>query len=1083
MPHLPRVLQASCWLRYITTHPRRIILLHLLVTLLLAFHLPGLQFQTGIYDLVIEDLPQTRVYRDFKKTFGSEELILLVAKAHDVFEPHTFKQLTDLSEKLSKVKGIKRVISLPTIRKAMDVTGSVSLGRFQKILGPVKLFKRNLLSEDHKTTVISLILKDIKEKEGIINDIEKFIGENRKGLSLYQIGMPVVADALARYTKNDFFRLPSITLLLIAFVLFVFLRSVGRVLISIGSVLMSLVWTFGLMSWTATPLSMLTLIVPVFLLAVGTAYCMYTIPAYLRAVKQYQDPSEASYQSFSQIKLPTSLAVLTTVIGLGSLLVNHIEGIRQFALFSCFGILSMLIIILTFLPAVFASVPLPRGKATLKAEKGEDLLTRLLAKIIDITIHYQKITLPLMAIITLLGLMGIFQIRVETNPIDYFRESTSVHRHFFDICRDMAGSFPMNVEIDSHKGDFFESPDHLKDIENIQDFLNTLPGVDKTISFIDYLKLVRYATNRYQPSSYGLPDEGFEVRMLINDYKTMLGEDLFQRFMGKDLSKVNILLRTHISSSSDFLKTQERIEAYLHGHLPKKFDSQVTGLGVVISHTSRFLTTGQIKSLFLTLILIFIIMMVLFLSYKVGLVAMLPNLFPIIVNFGMMGWLKIPLSMVTSLVASIAIGLAVDDTIHYLVNYNKYFKIDLKKREALRKTIQHVGSPIIFTSLTISLGFSVLLFSSFKPTAIFGLMMIVTMLSALVGDLILLPSLMLHVELVTIWDLVRIKLGTDPRKSIRLFKGLSRTQVHYILMAGGLKQFKAGEILFRKGEISDSVYAVISGELDVVDVPVQGEGNLYRHGSTKVINVLHAGDVFGEMGMIRSCERSATVAATTPVEVLRVNDRMLRRLQWLYPPTASMVYKNLIAIVCDRLERLTECFLEDGVTDPCSNIISKDFFRILLDREIAAAGRHGTPLSLAALRIHAGKESAYSDLEQPGPIFQTIGIFLKTLLRNIDLLCRYENQLLVVLMPYTAKDEATRVLTRISDVLSRHTFRFGNHMKTFTSHFGVASFLAGGSQSQEDLMEEALHELRKALSVDQSSDKPVDKADNLLDQT
>ncbi|OPX41501.1 MAG: hypothetical protein B1H13_01715 [Desulfobacteraceae bacterium 4484_190.3] len=247
MPHLPRILQAACWLRYIVDHPRRIILLFLLVTSLFAFQLPDLRFQTGIYDLVIEDLPQTRLYQEFKKTFGSEELILVVVKARNIFQPATFKQLADLSGRFSKIKGIKRVISLPGIRKAMDVSGSIPLERFEQLITPVTLFQKNLLSKDHKATVISLVLQDLKEKRDIITSIEQIIRERPKGLSLYQIGMPVVADALSRYTKNDFFRLPPLTFIIIGLVLFLFLGSIWRVFIPLGSVLMGLVWTFGLM--------------------------------------------------------------------------------------------------------------------------------------------------------------------------------------------------------------------------------------------------------------------------------------------------------------------------------------------------------------------------------------------------------------------------------------------------------------------------------------------------------------------------------------------------------------------------------------------------------------------------------------------------------------------------------------------------------------------------------------------------------------------------------------------------------------------------------------------------------------------
>lgn len=1065
MPHLPRILHATCWLRYIVDHPRRIILLFLLVTLLLASQLPNLQFQTGIYDLVIEDLPQTRFYQEFKKTFGPEELILVVAKAKDVFQPATFKQLADLSARLSKIEGIRRVISLPGIKKAMDVTGAVSLKRFQKVITPVKLFQKNLLSKDHKTTVISLVLKDIKEKENIITSIERVIEEQHKGLSLYQIGMPVVADALARYTEYDFFRLPPLTFIIIAFVLFLFLRSIWRIFIPLGSVLMGLIWTFGLMSLTSTPLSMLTMIVPVFLLAVGTAYCMYTIPAYRRAAREFNSPSEAAYQCFMELKFPTSLAVLTTIIGLGSLLVNRIEAIQQFSLFSCFGIVSMLLIILAFLPAVLAALPLPRETNPNWTGTNQSFLPRLLERIIHINIHSQKITLPLLAGVTFFGLAGIFQIRVETNPVGYFRENTPVHKHFFAISRDLAGSFPLNVEIDSHQEDFFERADHLKLIDKIQKFFSTLPGVDKTISFVDYLKLVNYASSHYKEDSYSLPSEDFEVRMLMNDFKSMLGEDLFQRFMAKDLSKLNILLRSHISSSSDFLETQKKIEDYLHNHLPKQFSSRATGIGIVISHTSHFLTSGQIKSLFLTLILIFLIMMLLFLSYKVGLIAMLPNLFPIIVNFGLMGWLKIPLSIVTSLVASIAIGLAVDDTIHYLFHYNRYFRLELKKREALQKTIHHMGSPIIFTSITISLGFSVLLFSSFKPTAIFGFMMIVTMLSALVGDLILLPSLMLHVELVTIWDLLRVKLGKDPQESIQLFNGLSRSQVHYILMAGGLKQLRAGEILFRKGETSDSMYAVISGDLEVVDIPLSAhEGDF--SGAPKIINTLHTGDVFGEMGMIRSCKRSATVMASRSAELLVINDRMLRRLQSLYPPTARKVFRNLMTIVCDRLERLTDCYLEDSASDTRTTVVSKSFFKVLLEKEIAETNRHKTPLSLAAVKIRDARHQGSAAPDEMDHFVMTVGTVLKDSFRSVDMVCRYDNAVFLILMPHTAEAAAKAVCARVVDQLSRHPFLSRHSSENTPAHFAVGFYRAGNQGGADGLVEKVLHKL---------ADKTVEK--------
>jgi signal transduction histidine kinase len=310
--------------------------------------------------------------------------------------------------------------------------------------------------------------------------------------------------------------------------------------------------------------------------------------------------------------------------------------------------------------------------------------------------------------------------------------------------------------MDGGKDDFFENPQHIAYFPKLQHYLETLPGVDKTVSFADYMQLVNYATNRYDSDYYRLPEEDFEVRMLLNSYETMLGEDMLTRFMNPTYSRANILLLTHISSSRDFLTIKDTILSHAKAEFPAVPNWEVTGFGVVAAASSHLLTWGQVKSFSLTMVFIFVIMLILFLSLRVGLIAILPNAFPIIINFGIMGWFGIPLSMVTSLIASIAIGLAVDDTIHYLYRYNWEFKKDLDKDRSLRDSIQHVGRPVLFTTVAIGLGFAVLLFSSFKPTAIFGLLMVITMLAAVIGDLIILPTLMLNVELVTAWDLLKL---------------------------------------------------------------------------------------------------------------------------------------------------------------------------------------------------------------------------------------------------------------------------------------------------------------------------------------
>lgn len=732
----------------------------LLMTLVLAWPIPSLKFETTVYDLVIEDLPETGRYETFKAVFGSDEIIRVVVKSKNILEPATFKVLEDLSRAAGEIKGVRRVISLTEIKKLVDIDQKSALDEFAAILEPVTLFKRNLISEDNATAAITLVLDKEVAHAQVLADIRKMISTAPDTVQLYQIGMPLVSEALAHFSKADFMRIPPVTIVIIALLLALLMRRTIFVVVPLTTVILAQIWTFGLMAWLDVPLSMLTMIVPVFFMAVGTAYCLHICTDYLKVSQSVENSLQAVSESFSKMAFPTVLAVATTVVGLASLLINHIEAIREFAYFACFGMISLGVIVLTFFPATLVLLPLPKGRQ----DTRQKLIERVLERIVYLITHHQKICLTTILTFGLICAVGIFRVKVETNPIGYFKPDVPIARHFHDIYQDLSGSFPVNVAMHGGTEYFFEELDNVRQMERLQEFIETLPGVDKTVSFVDYLKLVNYVRNRFDPKFYVLPTEAFELRMLINNFKIILGDDVFQRFMEPGYSRANILLFTHLSSSTDFLNTRDTILAHVQEAFKRTFTCEVTGLGMVISASSHLLTAGQVKSISLALVIIFIIMASLFLSMKVGLIAVLPTLFPIVVNFGLMGWFNIHLSVATSLIASIAIGLAVDDAIHYLVRYHSEFKKDLDKHRAIKDTIMHVGQPIIFTTLTISLGFSILMFSHFQPTALFGMMMVITMFSALVGDLFLLPVLIQRVELVTAWDLIKLipTLGAMP---------------------------------------------------------------------------------------------------------------------------------------------------------------------------------------------------------------------------------------------------------------------------------------------------------------------------------
>jgi predicted RND superfamily exporter protein len=506
------------------------------ITFFFAWKLPDLSFKTSIYDLQIEDLPETAQYNSFKKIFGSDEIIRVVIKCSNVFDPITFRKVEQLAETAADVEGVRRVISLPGVKKAVDVSGNWTMEKFSALVSPVDLFHKNLISTDRKTTALTLVLKNDADPDKVIRSVRQMLADGPTDLRLYQIGMPLVSEALVNFTQKDFFSLPPLTFLLIAFILFFLFRKAQYVLLPLASMGLALVWTFGCMTYLRIPLSMLTMIVPVFLVAVGTAYCLHIVSEYLTCQREATSPTEAVTKTYSNIALPTFLAVLTTAVGLGSLLVNRISAIQEFAIFSCFGIISILIIVMTFLPAALSFIP-PPAKGTKKWIDTTPLFNRFIEKIIDLNLNHQKIVLPVIGVVILICLIGIFRIRVETNPVGYLRDGTPVKNNFNDIYQTLSGSFPINVVMGHSEADYFEDPRHLADIARIQEFLGTLPGVDKTVSFADYLKLVNYILNHFEPKHYILPEEAFELRMLMNNYATILGEDMLTRFINPDFSK------------------------------------------------------------------------------------------------------------------------------------------------------------------------------------------------------------------------------------------------------------------------------------------------------------------------------------------------------------------------------------------------------------------------------------------------------------------------------------------------------------------------------------------------------------------
>ncbi len=467
------------------------------------------------------------------------------------------------------------------------------------------------------------------------------------------------------------------------------------------------------------------------------------------------------------------------------------------------------------------------------------------------------------------------------------------------------------VVIEGDEKDIVKKWDSLWRVKNLQLYIDTLPGVEKTVSFVDYCELIDRGIQEIPLE----PAEGEVIEAPPPEVKTNFWSNPAQLagvmrivFLNAasvtsvinhpNYTRTTILVRTSLSRSSDIATLVEKIETFAAGHLPPELRAHPTGNLILLTRTTGSIVSGQIWSLALTASIIFVLMSAMFLSTRVGLIAMVPNVFPLFVFFGLMGATGAELNFGTNIIAAIALGVAVDDTIHIMMRLSKAIRSTADQEQALLETLSTVGKPALYASLVLCLGFFGLCFSTFVPIREFGFLSAITILVGLVGEISLLPALLATTPIITLWDLLHVKLGKDPHKTISLFANLRPSQAKIVALMGELKTFPRGQALIRSGEVSSAMFVMISGRAEV---------RVVTDGQPRILWMMQRGDVFGLTGIIGSEERLSEVVALEDVEVLAMDERFRIRV-WRYPRTAARIFFNLsttlLGLLQDSIQRV-----------------------------------------------------------------------------------------------------------------------------------------------------------------------------------
>ncbi len=614
-----------------------------------------------------------------------------------------------------------------------------------------KLVRDLLISKDGKTAqiIITPKLPDNAQKESLyflshINRILKKENERQKALGtedkFHIAGLPQMVVAFSDYIEKDFKLMIPIMFGLILLTLLVLFRSGWGMISPILVVIFSIVGTAGLAGFIGYEVNNITSLVPQILMAIGIADSIHILSIFFRELRHGKSKKESMITSIKLNLLPCFLTSVTTSLGFLSLLSSISPPIRVLGVIIAIGSLLAFVITVTFLPALLTVLPFSKK---VSHQKEQALAwTRSLGHFV---IQRRTPILASISILTVVFTIFITTINVDNNPVNYFKKGTYFRDAMDFVDEKIKGANMIEVSIDSMKKDGVKDPRFLKKVGKLQEYLEKEPTfqVSHTNSLGDIIKTVNMRLNNDKKDYYTIPDD-----------RLLLAEDLFlytqsapsgrniNNQVNGEMSKIRLTVRRPSTSSEEGLRVMAGMDDYIAKNM-SEYKTQITGQMAIFNYIAPKMSRGMILGLIIAIGVITILLMITFKSVKMGLLSLIPNLVPLLLMFGLVGITGTDLNVGLSMVAVIALGIVVDDTIHFMTKYLRARKMGKSVVESVYQVFHDVGSAILFTSVVLSLGFGIFIFSSFGMNRDLGVFTAFTMVVALALDLLFLPALLL----------------------------------------------------------------------------------------------------------------------------------------------------------------------------------------------------------------------------------------------------------------------------------------------------------------------------------------------------
>lgn len=744
-----------------------LIIILALITIFMGYRAKNVEMDYDLAQMVPDTDVDFIALNKFKDVYGDDGNILAIGmKDSSLYTPENFERLNYLARAINDIVGVNNVLSIANLQQIQknteeqrfEITPMVdelpqTQVQLDSLLGRIvdqKFYSGQLLNLETGATAIVISVDEkvlnSADRQRLMQDIIQ-VGDafqENTNIELHYAGLPFVRSVMMGKVKQEIIKLLVLSVLITALILLLFFRSWDAVVFPLLVIFSVVIWSVGTLDLLGYKITILTGLIPTIIVVIGIPNSIYLLNKYHQEFEKHGNKIKAISTIVRKIGVVTLITNFTTAVGFLVLAVTDIKLLREFGIVTGINIFATFLVSIILIPAVFSYLPKP-GRKQLKHLnfKMTDFMIVWLTKIAH---KHRTKSYIITSVIVIIAFIGVFKINSISFMIDDLPEDgkTKTDLRFFES--NFSGIMPLEVTIDTEKRRGIVQLNTLKRIEKFEQFLDSIPAISKPVSIVNMIKAARQAYYNNNPAFYDLPtqrDYGFIMRYLKQEEGS---EAVMSNFTDKELQEMRISLKVaDIGSDKMDILLEDVIKPRMHQIFEgTDYEITITGTTPIFIKGNRYLVENLRLSLIVAFVVIALVMGLLFSNLKMILISLIPNMIPLIITAGVMGYFGVPLKPSTALIFSIAFGISVDDTIHFLAKYRQeLFANNFFVPIAVTKTLKETGKSMIYTSIVLFAGFIVFVASDFGGTVALGFLTSATLLVAMLTNLIVLPALLL----------------------------------------------------------------------------------------------------------------------------------------------------------------------------------------------------------------------------------------------------------------------------------------------------------------------------------------------------